>query len=148
MEALVRPERRTSMVRVHLKIDSGMGRYGFLPEQLEGIAQTMTRNPHIVVEGCFTHLARGEEEPAGATSAQLRVYRDALTALRRHGIEPALQHVANSGAILAAPNAHFNMARCGLLLYGYHPSAGGDRLLALKQVMEVHSTLARCGVPS
>lgn len=132
-----------SPVRIHLKIDSGMGRYGLLPEQVNEIARTLTGTRELRLEGCFTHLARGEEDPAVATNSQLERFRAALQALSRHGIEPELVHASNSGATLTAPQAHFNMVRAGLLLYGYRPEASLAPDLTFRPALEVTSRLAR-----
>ena len=130
-------------VRVHLKIDTGMGRFGILPHQLGDVARTLRATPEIVVEGCFTHLARGEEDPALATKAQIAVFEEALAVLRRQGISPGMLHMANSGGTLRAPQARFNMVRTGLLLYGYRPDGGHEPSLPLQPALEVHSCLVR-----
>jgi alanine racemase len=120
-----------------------MGRFGVLPEQIDTLARELRATPEIVVEGCFTHLARGEEAPALATDAQLARFEAALRALRRHGIEPRMVHAANSGATLTAPHARLDMVRVGLLLYGYRPDAGAESGLALRPALEIQSRLVR-----
>jgi alanine racemase len=132
-----------SRVRVHLKIDTGMGRFGILPHQIDDVARTLRATPEIVVDGCCTHLARGEEDPALATNGQLAVFEAALATLRRHGIEPRMLHAANSGATLIAPHARFNMVRVGLLLYGYRPDGGHAPSVRLRPALELHSRLVR-----
>jgi alanine racemase len=130
-------------IHVHLKIDSGMGRFGILPHQIREVALALRQTPQIAVDGCFTHLARGEEDPALATDQQLNIFEEALQELRRWGVEPPLLHAANSGAVLTAPHAHFHLVRCGLLLYGYRPDARAFPTLNLQPVMEVRSALVR-----
>ncbi|HVA91713.1 MAG TPA: alanine racemase [Chloroflexota bacterium] len=130
-------------VTVHLKIDTGMGRFGILPEQIFKVASILRATPSIVMEGCFTHLARGEEEPSRATNAQLEVFEQALRDLRREGIDPPVLHAANSGATLISPRAHYSLVRTGLLLYGYRPDPTVAPGLALAPVMELHSALVR-----
>jgi alanine racemase len=132
-----------SQVRVHLKIDSGMGRFGILPHQVEEVACTLRATPEIVVDGCFTHLARGEEDPALATDAQIAVFQFALATLRRHGIAPRILHAANSGGTLTAPHARFNMVRAGLLLFGYRPDGALEPPIALRPALELRSHLVR-----
>jgi alanine racemase len=130
-------------VRVHLKVDSGMGRFGVLPEQLAGLARILRATPEIEIEGCFTHLARGEERPELATDAQLARFERALATLSIHGIEPRVIHAANSGATLIAPHARFNMVRAGLLLYGYRPDSSLAPSLTLQPALEIQSCLVR-----
>lgn len=130
-------------VRVHLKVDSGMGRFGVLPDQVDDLARMLRATPEIEVEGCFTHLARGEETPDLATDAQLVRFEQAVDALARHGIRPRILHAANSGATLIAPHARFTMVRTGLLLYGYKPDPTVAPGLALQPAMEIQSRLVR-----
>lgn len=130
-------------VGVHLKIDTGMGRFGILPKQVEEVARILRSAPSIVVEGCFTHLARGEEEPVLATDAQLDCFERVLAQLRDEGIDPPVLHAANSGAALIAPRARYSLVRSGLLLYGYRPDSAVAPTLTLAPVMELHSALVR-----
>lgn len=132
-----------SAVRVHLKIDSGMGRFGILPHQVDAVARTLRATAEIEVEGCFTHMARGEEHPDLATTDQLSVFDHALARLGRHGIRPRVLHAANSGTSLTAPQAHYSLVRVGLLMYGYRPDGGNVPPLALRPAMEVRSSLVR-----
>lgn len=130
-------------IRVHLKIDTGMGRFGLLPEHLEAVAPTLRDTRHIVVDGLFTHLARGEEDPRLATDAQLATFERAIALLARYGIRPRHLHAANSGATLIAPHARLTMVRAGLLLYGYRPDPAVLPELSLCPAMELRSTLVR-----
>jgi alanine racemase len=130
-------------IDVHLKIDTGMGRFGILPDQIAATTRTLRRAPSIQIEGCFTHLARGEEEPDQATDQQLDCFERVLAHLRGQGINPPLVHAANSGATLIAPRARYSMVRTGLLLYGYRPDPSVAPALALAPVMELHSALVR-----
>ena len=130
-------------IGVHLKVDTGMGRFGILPDQIAETARTLRSARSIRIEGCFTHLARGEEDPEQATDQQLDCFERVLTRLRREGIDPPLVHAANSGAALIAPRARYSMVRAGLLLYGYRPDTAIAPAPELAPVMEVHSVLVR-----
>jgi alanine racemase len=143
-EAMVNAvESMKARIGVHLKIDSGMGRFGILPDQIAALSRTLRAAPSIRVEGCFTHLARGEEAPDQATDQQLDCFERVLTHLRLEGIDPPLIHAANSGAALIAPQARYSMVRAGLLLYGYRPDPSIAPALNLAPVMELHSALVR-----
>jgi alanine racemase len=131
------------IIHAQLKIDSGMGRFGFLPSQIDDLGRTLARQPGIYVEGCFTHMARGEDDPSLATSAQLTCFEAALGTLARYGIQPPLIHAANSGALLLAPRSHFAMVRAGILLYGYRPDRSPGLHAPFQPVMEITSRLAR-----
>lgn len=119
-----------SEARVHLKVDTGMGRLGLSPEEATAFIQRVRRLPGVVLEGIFTHLAvadspnaRGEEGWGRRyTLAQIERFRSVLAELAQAGIEIPLVHAANSAAILTYPEAHFNLVRPGIALYGLHPS--------------------------
>lgn len=143
-DALLEAARRLgSPIRVHLKVDTGMGRFGILPDQLEAVARTLRATSQIVVDGLFTHLARGEEDPRFATDAQLAAFDRSVDLLAGYGIRPRHLHAANSGATLIAPRARLTMVRAGLLLYGYRPDPAVLPELPLSPAMELRSALVR-----
>ena len=107
------------------------------------MARELVRTPEILVEGCFTHFARGEEDPALATNRQIERFQDALHAFARQGIEPEHIHASNSGATLVAGHARFNMVRAGLLIYGYRPASSLAPDLVIRPALELVSSLAR-----
>jgi alanine racemase len=113
---------------VHLKIDTGMSRMGFRPEEAAAAARTVAAMKRLVLEGAYTHFACADEDghlpgrQAGeATGRQLARLRRALAAMRDAGVRPPLVHAANSSALITMPAAHFNMVRPGLALYGVRP---------------------------
>jgi alanine racemase len=107
---------------VHLKIDTGMGRLGFRPEDL-GEAIALLRSARgLRLEGVFTNLAAADEPGSPATPRQLSALRDCLATLRAAGLSPGLVHVSNSAGILSWPDARFDAVRPGLALYGVPPS--------------------------
>ncbi len=109
-------------LRCHLKIDTGMGRLGRpWPDAVE-LARALDREPRTALEGVWTHLARADEPDRAPTLAQLERFEQALAALRRDGIPHGLRHVANSAGLLAFPEAHYDLVRPGIALYGYAPS--------------------------
>src|SRR5690625_3169235 len=110
--------------RVHLKVDTGLGRLGVLPEEAAGLAVAAERAGYAV-EGVFTHLAAAEDDPA-LTRLQGERFQRALQLLKDAGIEPALRHASNSAGILNHPELHLDMVRPGLLLYGYSPLPHGS----------------------
>jgi alanine racemase len=122
--------------RVHLKIDTGMGRVGCTPENSPVLARRAARSPHLVLEGVFTHFASSDEEDSSYTRNQIAVFSRVLESLRESGVDPGIIHASNSAAILRYPEARFSMVRPGIILYGYYPSAGVPRLFTAKPVME------------
>jgi alanine racemase len=125
--------------RLHLKIDTGMGRIGCTPEDSAALARRVTDSPHLVLEGVFTHFSSSDEEDRRCTQNQIDVFSRTLEALRSGGVNPGIVHASNSGGVLQYPAARFSMVRPGIILYGYYPSAGVPRLFAAKPVMEMRA---------
>ena len=110
-------------VRLHLKIDTGMGRLGAPPEQAVELARRIAGSSELVLEGVFTHFARADEHSEATTDAQEKAFDTVLETLRTAGLRPELAHAANSAAALTRPETAFDMVRTGIAIYGLHPSA-------------------------
>lgn len=109
--------------RIHVKIDTGMGRLGFDPNPqslaaIEGIASL----PGIEIKGIFSHLATSDETDKAFAYHQLEVFRQFTGELEQMGIHIPIKHLANSGAIMEMPEAQLDMVRAGIILYGLYPS--------------------------
>jgi len=121
-EAVVRAAGRGQRARVHLKVDTGMGRLG---EGTAGTLRTATllaRSSGVTLEGLWTHFACSDEPDRRHTEGQLGRFHDAVSALEREGVEVPLKHTANSAATLAYPESHFDLVRPGIAVYGYSSS--------------------------
>lgn len=110
-----------SQARVHVKVDTGMGRLGLLPDEVLPFVLSLRTVPHLVLEGIFTHFSVADSDPE-YTRWQIGRFRQVLQALSEVGIEFPLIHAANSAAILTLPESHFTMVRLGIAMYGLHPS--------------------------
>jgi Alr-MurF fusion protein len=108
-------------VAVHVKVDTGMGRLGLLPDEVMPFLQELQTLPHLTLEGIFTHFSVADSD-ADYTRWQIERFRQVLAAIAEAGIETPLVHAANSAAILSLPESHFRMVRLGLAMYGLHPS--------------------------
>ena len=124
-----RAVQRGTKIKVHVKIDTGMGRVGFLPGY-SAVKDVMEINklPGLVIEGMFTHFAVADEDGAQDTYtlSQFELFNHIVTELSRVGIHIPLKHVANSAAIIRFPQMHLDMVRAGIILYGLHPSTVTD----------------------
>ena len=112
--------------RVHLKVDTGMHRMGFSPNELEAILDVLVDAPSVVIEGMYTHFAVADSSATldrDYCSEQLNRFDDAVTRAAQRGVHPAILHTANSAAAIGIPASRRSMARVGLALYGYLPDA-------------------------
>lgn len=109
-------------VRVHLKVDTGMGRLGEGTVGTLQTAQLLARAKGVELEGLWTHFACADEPDRSYTEGQLARFQGAVAALEREGIQVPLKHTANSAATLDYPASHFDLVRPGIALYGYHSS--------------------------
>lgn len=128
-------------VRVHLKVDTGMSRWGMRFDQAPAWIAQVARLPGLRCEGVFTHFAMSDALDKSFTELQLCRFQQVRRQVEAYGIHVPTWHTANSGAILDLPEAHLDMVRCGLLLYGYYPSPDVNMPLALKPAMAVKARI-------
>lgn len=108
--------------RLHLKVDTGMGRLGCPPETAVTLAEYISESPGILLEGIFTHFARADELDTSTSDHQEEIFRTIIFELQERGLRPPLVHAANSAASLTRPSAYFDLVRLGIAMYGLHPS--------------------------
>jgi alanine racemase len=127
-------------VSVHLKIDTGMGRIGVAPEDAPGLARYVAAKEWLRIDGVCTHLSvsdSGRPDHIAYTEAQIARFAEAVGAIRDAGVNPGIVHAAASGGILRHPASCFDMARPGILLYGYAPGDEGTEHPPVRPVMEL-----------
>ncbi len=107
---------------VHVKVDTGMARLGVRPEQLGALIDLLHGARGLRVAGVFTQLASGEDPSEEPTRSQIGIFRTSVGMLSAAGLGPGIVHAANSGALLAHPEALFDAVRPGIALYGVLPS--------------------------
>ncbi|MDD3363984.1 MAG: alanine racemase [Syntrophomonas sp.] len=130
--------------RLHLKIDTGMGRLGFKPDSssLELIWE-ISRLPGIVLQGIFSHLATADHADKSFAMQQLEIFKSFIYKLEESGVSIPLKHIANSAAIMEMPEAHFDMVRSGITTYGLYPSSQVDKgKLDLTPAMRLKSRIS------
>ena len=108
---------------VHVKVDTGMGRLGLLPEQVLPFVRQISALPALRCDGLFTHMAAADDADLTYTLWQLQRFEGVLDALRSEGLLPPHIHAANSACILRLPGSYYNMVRLGIAMYGLNPSA-------------------------
>lgn len=108
--------------KVHVKVDTGMGRLGLLPPAVPAFVEALRALPEIEIEGIFTHFACADAEDPTPTRRQIERFDAVLEGLRRQGVELRWIHAANSAGLFRFPEAHYTMVRAGIALYGLDPS--------------------------
>jgi alanine racemase len=140
LEKLARKKGRK--VKVHIKVDSGMGRLGASSKKdLLDLAAEFGRAPHLAVEGAMTHMAEDGLEHRSFTQQQLGFFNRALDLFAREGLDIPIRHVANSAVTIDLEAAHFNMVRPGIMLYGYPPSKSLAHPVDLRPVMALKTSI-------
>ncbi|MGH7217148.1 MAG: alanine racemase [Nitrospiraceae bacterium] len=128
---------------IHLKVETGMGRLGFSPDELFSLLDNpLVRSP-LQVEGMMTHLPDADGKDSSFTERQLGAFRAMVEQIRQRGITLPLVHAANSAAIVRYPDAHFSLVRPGIMLYGYHTLPATVPAPDLKPVLSLHTTIAQ-----
>jgi alanine racemase len=128
-------------IRVHLKIDTGLGRIGVKPKHAEGLLRVIADCHHLQLEGILTHLASAYEPSNARTEQQLSVFKKLLGYLHSKGWNIPLVHCANSGGIVNYPESHFNMVRPGTMLYTSLITRGIGPDLGLRPAMTLKARL-------
>jgi alanine racemase len=139
--AAARSAERTA--RVHLKLDTGLSRGGATPAEwpalLEAAAKAQAEGDVDVV-GVWSHFVYADEPGHETIDHQLAVFADGLAVAERFGISPRYRHIANSAATLTRPDAHYDLVRPGIAVYGLSPVAG--QTFGLRPAMTAHARVA------
>ncbi|MER5889629.1 alanine racemase [Streptomyces sp. NPDC001941] len=133
--------------RVQLKADTGLGRNGCQPADwpaLVAAALDAQERGLVRVTGLWSHLACADEPGHPSIGRQLDVFRQLVGYAEKEGVEPEVRHVANSPATLTLPEAHFDLVRTGIAVYGVSPAPeiGTPAGLGLRPVMTLSASVA------
>jgi alanine racemase len=126
---------RNQKVDCHLKIDTGMGRLGWLADRVHEWMPDLAALHAVKIRGIMSHFAVAEGVESPSRQRQLAGFRKVLALLRKEGYEPELAHMANSAALLTFPESHFDMVRPGGALYGLFAHPPLSRRHNLKPVL-------------
>ena len=127
-------------VKVHLNVDTGMGRVGIPPCEIAGFLEGFASCPNLILEGAFTHFAVADSDRL-FTREQVEMFREALQKIRDSGYPIPLVHVANTAALLGRCCETFDMVRPGISIYGLYGSAVVSRELCLEEVVSLKATV-------
>lgn len=131
-------------VTLHVKIDSGMSRIGFVPsEQAINDISAIFELPNLNVEGIFTHFATADEEDKTFTKKQFSNFKWVVQKLKEKNIEFEIEHVANGPAMLDIPEYSLDMVRIGVMLYGYFDSEEvHQERIDIKKIMSLKARIS------
>ena len=110
------------MTKIHLKVDTGMGRIGIFPDDVLKFIKRIKTLKNVEIEGIFTHFSVADEKDKFYTEEQFRKFIEILTILEKEGIKIPIKHVGNSATLLDLPHMWLDMVRPGLAIYGLYPS--------------------------
>ena len=127
-------------IKVHLKIDTGFGRYGFIYDDYENILNTVqSLKPNVEIEGIFTHCSDAYRKNNKHTLEQFKRFTDVIEKLEANNIKIKLKHICNSPAILNYPEMHLTAARIGSAFVGRVCS---ENNIGLKKIGELEISIA------
>jgi alanine racemase len=127
---------------VQIKVDTGMGRLGLLPEQVLPFMKALPRT-NLAVEGLYTHFATADEADLSYAREQLRRFQQLLVQLDEAHLRPPLIHAANTAGLLNLPEARFDMVRPGIGLYGLPPAPDTPLPAAFRPALTFKSTVGQ-----
>jgi alanine racemase len=133
---------KQKVIPVHLKIDTGMSRYGVRWENALALVEEIVKRKELRLEGVMSHFAMSDELDKTFANLQLSRFQQVVDTVTAKGIRVPYRHLCNSGGLLDLPQAHFDMVRIGILPLGVYPSQVCRRIPGLKPVMAVKSRVA------
>jgi len=122
--------------KIHLKIDTGMGRLGIQGEEIDNLIHLLQTKPtNLEIEGIMSHLAQADAENTSYTYQQFHKFQEVITSLLHAGINIPIKHICNSAGIIRFKEMHLNMVRPGIMVYGLYPSPNMPKTIPLRPVM-------------
>ena len=132
--------KRKDKIKIHIKIDTGMGRLGVLPSETKVFLRHLMKLENLEIEGVLSHLAdNNRDKPSGLefTKTQTAIFSQQVEELHQMGIHPRYQHLSNSAATIDKNPDCFNLVRPGIMLYGAYPAKRFRQAIDLKPVMNL-----------
>ncbi|MEJ2149702.1 MAG: alanine racemase [Chloroflexota bacterium] len=131
-------------VGVHVKVDTGMGRFGLLPEsEVLPYLAALEKLPNLEIEGIFTHFATADSHDKSYAHQQFALFQEILKMVEEAGHSIPVRHAANSAATLDLPETHLDAVRPGIALYGMYPSEEVSREVPLRPALTLKSHVGR-----
>lgn len=136
--------KQNKRAKVHIKVDTGMGRIGIMPDEAGfDFVKRVRDTAGIEIEGVFTHFARADEKDKSYSKKQLEIFKEFTHRLESElGLTGLIKDCSNSAGILEIPEANMDVVRAGITLYGLSPSQEVDMsIIPLKPALSLYSTV-------
>ncbi len=130
-------------VGVHVKVDTGMGRLGLLRHEVVPFFEKLKHLGNISVEGIMSHFSDVDEEDKAYADKQLKDFMDTIDIINGRGWKPRFVHMSNSATVIDYPQAHFNMVRPGIMLYGALPNPRFYGRVDIRPALELKTRVVR-----
>ena len=137
-------EKLGKKAKIHIALDTGMGRIGFIPnEESIKAVEKIASLKGIEIIGIFTHFSTADEYDKTYTNEQFKKIKSFINELEKRGVNIPLKHASNSGAIMEMPETYLDAVRAGIILYGYYPSNEVDKnKLDIKPILTLKTTVS------
>ena len=133
---------KSVQIPIHVKVDTGMGRYGLEPEDALQVVSERKKWPDLLFQGLYTHMPVADQRDDPFNLRQIQSFESLIRNMRLCGWEPEYIHMANSAGLVNFPQARFNLARPGIGIYGHVPGQKSSASPELKPVLSFESRIA------
>ncbi|HWR66295.1 MAG TPA: alanine racemase [Bellilinea sp.] len=128
---------------LHVKVDTGMSRYGLFPAEVIPFLTAVSELPGIKIEGLFTHFATADSSDLTWVLQQIATFDQLISTTRSTGMDIPIIHAANSATTMKLSQAHYNAVRPGISMYGMNPSSDWEPVFELNPALTLKSTVSR-----
>jgi alanine racemase len=135
--------RQGKPIPIHVKVDTGMGRFGLLPDDVLDFVRALNRLSGLRLEGIFSHFATADQIDQTYFQRQLAAFKQVLAALEAEDIHIPVRHAVNSAGTLYLPEAHLDAVRPGIAIYGLRPSLEMEPPFSLRPALALKSRVGR-----
>jgi alanine racemase len=132
----------STRINVHVKVDTGMGRIGVLPENALAFVRRVRRFKNLNLTGIFSHFSSADDADKTFATRQLEIFNGVVREIEAAGIHIPKKHMANSAAILDLPQSYLDLVRPGIMIYGLYPSPHVSRSIKLRPAMTLRTKVA------
>lgn len=137
----IEAEKQNKTCRIHIKIDTGMNRLGFFPEEATEVIKKIIKLKNLKIDGIYTHFSSSFIEDKDYTILQWNKFNDVLQELEKNDIDISYKHISNSASIVDAAFIKLNMVRPGIMLYGLYPHDYLKNIVHLKPALSLKSKI-------